>query len=99
MRWWPIWRRDLWTPTISSSGVVENDTQCIPAATMQPAHAVPHIDAIASPAAAHRALAHRKDHRFALPQRHDVRARLHARSLLGEHEFTAGEVGAGLRQQ
>ena len=41
----------------------------------------------------------REDDGIALAQRHDLGARLHARALLGQHEFAAGEVPAGLGQQ
>jgi hypothetical protein len=41
----------------------------------------------------------REDHAFALPERDDLDARLHARPLLGEHELAAGEIGARLGEQ
>ena len=42
---------------------------------------------------------HREDHALALPQRHDFGTRLHARALLGEHEFAAGEILTWSREQ
>ena len=42
---------------------------------------------------------HSKGHGIALLQRHHLGTRLHARALLGQHEFAAGEIAARLRQQ
>jgi hypothetical protein len=42
---------------------------------------------------------HREDDAVAAPERHHLRARLHARALFGEHELAAREVLAGRRQQ
>ena len=64
----------------------------------QPAHAMAHGDAIDAARAAHRPVMDREDHRLALAQRHHLGARLHARPLLGEHEFAAVEVVARLRR-
>ena len=36
---------------------------------------------------------------LALPQRHDLGARLHARALLGQHELAAREIALRLGQQ
>ena len=42
---------------------------------------------------------HRKDHRVTALERHHLGAALHARALLGEHEFAAGEILARFGQQ
>ncbi len=57
------------------------------------------IDAISPPRSLHRPLAHRKDHAVTLAERRDLGARLHARPLLGQHEFAAGEILARLGEQ
>src|SRR5438876_10623301 len=44
-------------------------------------------------------MAHREHHRIALAELHDLGARLHARALLAQHEFAAGEIAPGLREQ
>ena len=63
------------------------------------ADAVAHVDAVDAARALHRPVMHRKDHAFALAQRHDLHARLHARPLLGQHELAAGEVASRIGQQ
>jgi hypothetical protein len=50
-----------------------------------------------APRALDRAIADRRDHRIAFAQRHHFRSRLHARALLGHHEFAAREITPGLR--
>ena len=57
------------------------------------------IDAIRSAGPLHRPDMHRESHRVALAERNDFGTRLHPGPLFGEHEFTAGEITAGLRQQ
>src|SRR5688572_21983786 len=47
----------------------------------------------------HRPVVHGEYRSMALAQRHDLRARLHPRALLGDDEFAAGEVASGLGQQ
>ena len=64
-----------------------------------PAHAVPQINAIESARPLHRPDMHSKSHRIALRQRNHFGPRLHARPLFGQHEFTAAEIAARLRQQ
>src|SRR4051794_35415849 len=63
------------------------------------AHPVPQIDTVHATRAAHRSMMNGKNAPTARAQRNDLRPRLHARPLLGEHEFTAGEILAGLRQE
>src|SRR6516225_818356 len=70
-----------------------------PAARPQTAHAVAHVDAVDAARALHRPMMHGKDYALALRERHDFRPRLHARPLLREHEFAAGEIFARPRQQ
>src|ERR1700724_95897 len=75
------------------------DPGSMPLPGADPAHAVAHVDPIGATGAAYRTMGDRKDHGFALRERHDLRTRLHARPLLGEHEVSAGEVGIRPRQQ
>ncbi|AHI88538.1 hypothetical protein CCNA_03935 [Caulobacter vibrioides NA1000] len=46
-----------------------------------------------------RALPYREDHAFALAQRHDLRSRLLARTLLDDDELAARKIAAGLVQK
>ena len=69
-------------------------------AGVYPAHAMAQVDPAENPRRAlHRPMMHGKGHRVALTQRHHLGARLHARPLLGQHEFAAGEIAARFRQQ
>ena len=60
------------------------------------AYAVPEIDAIVSARPSNRPEMHSEGHRIALGQRHHFRPRLHARALLGQDEFAAGEIATRL---
>ena len=85
---------------VASRGVVEDfHAQREALAAFDPAHAVAQIDLIGSPRPPHRPLAHGEDDAVALRKRRDLRARLHARPLLGQHELAAGEVAPGLGEQ
>ena len=46
-----------------------------------------------------RPVAHGEDHAVALPEAHDLGARLHARPLLGQHELAAGKIPSGRGEQ
>ena len=63
------------------------------------ADAMAQINAIEPARPLHRAVMHSKCHRVALPERHHFRPRLHPRPLFGEHEFAAGEIATGFREQ
>ena len=91
----------FWTATAArlSLRVVEDDAERVAVAGAHAAHAVAHVDAVDAARALHRAVVHREDHRLALPQRHDLGARLHARALLGQHELAAGEIARPAGQQ
>jgi hypothetical protein len=52
------------------------------------------IDPIASAATLHRSVVNREGDRVTLLERHNLRATLHAGSLLGQHEFSASEIAA-----
>src|ERR1700724_3331059 len=75
------------------------DPGSMPLPGADPAHAVAHVDPIGATGAAYRTMVDRKDHSLALRERHDLRTRLHARPLLGQHEVSAGEVGIRAREQ
>ena len=64
-----------------------------------PAHPMTQVDAIAAARASHWPMMHRKNHAVPLTERHNLRARLHARPLLGEHEFAAREVSSRRLEQ
>src|ERR1700734_2651809 len=68
-------------------------------AAFDPAHAMAQIDAISPARSLHWPLAHCEDDAVALRERRDLRARLHARPLLGQHELATGEVAPGLGQE
>ena len=57
------------------------------------------VDPVYAASALNRTMVNGEDHSVALPQRHDLGARLHAGTLLGQHELAAGEVSSRLRQQ
>src|SRR5262245_59175387 len=82
-----------------SSSVVEDDAERVPVARAQPAHTVAHRDPIAPARAAYGPMAHGEDDTVALVERHDLGAGLHARPLLGQDEFAAGEVTARRREK
>src|SRR5499427_5116120 len=58
-----------------------------------------HVDAVNAARALHRSMMHGEDHALALREWRDFCPRLHARALLREHEFAAGEIFARPRQQ
>src|SRR6202046_5435656 len=79
--------------------VVKDHAQREAFTAFDPAHAMAQIDAISPARPFHGPLAHREDDAVALRERRDLRARLHARPLLGQYELAAGEVALGLREQ
>src|SRR5262245_3026049 len=82
-----------------SGGVVKDDAKRMTRAAMERAHAMANADPTRAAHAGLRAIAHGKDHPFAVSQRHDVDAALPTRSTRREHELPAEEIAAGLRQQ
>jgi len=83
----------------ASRRVVEDDPERVTASGAQPANPVAQIDAISALCALNGPVMHGENHSIPLPQRHNFRARLHARALLGEHKLAAGEIRARVRQQ
>ena len=79
--------------------VVEDDAERMALTGTYPAHAMAHVNAIPSFRALHWPMMDREDHAVSLAERHHFSARLLARSLLCEHEFTAREVVSGHRQE
>src|SRR5690242_6256835 len=63
------------------------------------ADAVAHLDAVVAAGPAHGSAVDGKYDGIALGQRHHGRARLHARSLLRQHELAAAEVRRGLGEK
>ena len=60
---------------------------------------MPHVNAVSPARALDRPMVHREYGRLTTAQRHDLGPRLHARTLLGEHQLAAGEVRSRLGQQ
>ena len=58
-----------------------------------------HLDPIVTASARNRSLVDGEDHGFPLAQRNHLASRLHARTLLDDHELAAGEIGPGRREQ
>src|SRR5689334_21569069 len=75
-----------------SGGVVENDAEDVPYARPHRADTMPHADAVISAEPPVRPMADREQNGIALRQRHDLDARLHARTLFGQHELAAGKI-------
>src|SRR3989344_7462000 len=71
----------------------------MPFSTVQATDAVAQGDPIVTAHAFDRALVDREDQAVAFFQTDDLRARLHARPLLGQHELTAGEILPRRRQK
>ncbi len=63
------------------------------------AHAMPQIHAVCTARSLHRPMMHGKRHRVTLPQRHHLRARLHAWTLLRQYKIPAGKIASRLREQ
>ena len=78
---------------------MEDDPERVSTPFEDPADAVAQLRAVVAPLALHRTAVDREDDGIALAQRHDRGARLHARALLGQHEFATAEVDPRLRQQ
>jgi len=66
-------------------------------AKTDPAYAVAKIDAVGSARPLNRPEMHSKGHGVPSSERHHFRPRLHTRPLLGQHEFTSGEIAVRLR--
>src|SRR6185437_16962081 len=82
-----------------SFGIMEDHADGVTAAGTQAAHAMPEVDAIGAARAMHRAVMHGERNRVSLLERNHLGARLHARTLLGQHELATLEITAGLGQQ
>src|SRR5579864_389214 len=79
--------------------IVEDHAQRMAPAGPKPADAMPQVDAVGAARPLDRPMIHGKGNRIALPERNHLRARLHARPLLGQHELAALEVAPRLGQQ
>src|SRR5665213_1068291 len=84
---------------LHSLRVVKDHAEGMAVAGTDPADAMAEINAIVSARPRDRPVMHSKSHRIALRQRHHFRPRLHARPLLRQHEFAAGEISSRFRQQ
>ena len=78
---------------------MENNAEREAGSVAQDADAMAHLDAIIALGPAYGPLVDREDHGVTLRERHDFGARLHPRALLRQHEFAAGEIRTGARQQ
>src|SRR6202011_3607214 len=79
--------------------IMKNHADGMTMAGTDPAHAMTQINAIGPSRPLHRPVMHSKGNRIALAERHHFGPRLHARALLGQHEFAAAEIAAGFRQE
>jgi hypothetical protein len=77
--------------------VVKDDAERVACAGAQAADTVSHVHAVNASAAAYWTVAHRENDADSLLEWNDFDPRLHARTLLGEHELSAGEVASGRR--
>lgn len=82
-----------------SQRVVENDAERMTMSRSDAADAVPEFHAIYSPVTLHGAIINCEHNAVPLSKRQNHRPRLHARALLGHHEFAAREIFVGFRQQ
>ena len=79
--------------------IVQDDAEHVPPTSPQAAHAMPMLDPICAAKSSHRAIANGKNHELSLIQRRNFDARLLARPLLSEDEFTAFEIAVRLGKQ
>src|ERR1051325_4223778 len=84
---------------VISCRVVEDHADSVAAARADPADSVSEIHPVGASRTLRRPVMNGEHHGVALAERHDHRARLHARTLLGDHEFAAGELAAWLGEQ
>ena len=75
---------------------MKDNTHCVPHAGADAAYAVAQVHAVVALRSLYRAVMDSKRYGIALPKWHDFSAALHARPLLGEHEFAASEILARL---
>ena len=78
---------------------MKNHAQRMALTAANATHAMAKIDTVRAASALNRTTVDREDHGVTLTQRDDLGPRLHARSLLREHELAAGEICSGFRQQ
>jgi hypothetical protein len=74
---------------------MEDDPEGVPTPGADAAYSVLQIDTVAAAGALNRPVANGKDDAIASPERHDLRPRLHSRTLLREDEFAAGKIHLG----
>jgi hypothetical protein len=79
--------------------VVKDETEGAKSTSPDLAETMPEVHAIGSSRAGDGAIGDRKRNRVAFIERDHFRTRLHTRTLLGDHEFTACEIFIGLRQE
>jgi hypothetical protein len=80
-------------------GVVKDDAEGVAMAGPYSTDAVTHVHPIASAGSAHRPVVDWENYPVTLTNRHDLSARLHAWSLLGQDKFAAGEIRSRFRQK
>ena len=79
--------------------VVENDSDGVPHAGTDPAHAVAEVHPVVAVGPPHRPVMDCERRSIASLKRHDLGAALHARPLFGQDELATGEILPGLRQE
>ena len=66
---------------------------------MKPANTMSHIDTISASRSLHGSMMDREDHSLSLSEVNHFSTRLHARSLLCQHELASGKIAAWLREK
>jgi hypothetical protein len=79
--------------------IMENDPDGMTVSGTDAADPMTQIDSIDPTRPLHRTLMNSESHGVALSQRNNLRSRLHARALFGQHEFAAREIFFRFRQQ
>ena len=78
---------------------MENDPQRVPLPSAKAAHPMAHVHSMNAAPARHRTITNRKHERISTLEGHHHRSRLHARALLGQDKFAAGEIALRFRQK
>ena len=76
---------------------MKDHSQRVPAPVVEAADTVPHLHAVCAARTLHRTMMYREYHRIPLAELAHLDPGLAAWPLFGQHEFTAGKIGAGLR--
>jgi len=84
---------------LTLTGVVENDSECVPVSGAKTIDAVTKVHPVPTLLALHWPMTNSKHDRVTFQQRHNDRLRLHTRPLFRHHKLAACEVAVRRRQQ